>query len=52
MQIQVSLTVDIRKEKFESEGKAKIDKKQGQESAATAMLTVLKLIGIIATGLE
>lgn len=41
-----SLTVDTGKERYESQGEAKSGKKQGQESAALAMLTILKQNGV------
>jgi hypothetical protein len=46
-----SLTVDTGKEKYESQGEAKADKKQGQESAAAAMLTILQKNGVTGAGL-
>lgn len=46
-----SLTVDTGKEKYESQGESKTDKKQGQESAAEAMLTILGKNGITGSGL-
>jgi hypothetical protein len=42
-----SLTVDTGQEKYESQGEAKPDKKQGQESAAAAMLIILQKNGIV-----